>query len=63
MDVFKKITRVTDRFLDVYLDFYGHIPIDKNINVATRKQKLWVEQFPNTIATKALQKICDRMVA
>ena len=63
MDVFKKIARVTDRFLDVYLDFYGHIPTDKNINVATRKQKLWVEQFPDTMATKALQKICNRMVA
>jgi flagellar biosynthesis protein FlhG len=63
MDVFKKITRVTDRFLDVYLDFYGYIPMDKNINVATRKQKLWVEQFPDTLATKALQKICNRLVA
>jgi len=63
MDVFKKITRVADRFLDVYLDFFGHIPVDKNINVATRKQKLWVEQFPDTLATKALQKICNRLVA
>jgi flagellar biosynthesis protein FlhG len=63
VDVFKKIIRVTDRFLDVYLDFYGYIPVDRNINVATRKQKLWVEQFPDTLATKALQKICDRMVA
>jgi len=63
MDVFKKITRVADRFLDVYLDFYGYIPVDKNVNVATRKQKLWVEQFPDTLATKALQKICNRLVA
>jgi flagellar biosynthesis protein FlhG len=63
MDVFKKITRVSDRFLDVYLDFYGYIPVDKNVNVATRKQKLWVEQFPDTLATKALQKICNRLVA
>jgi flagellar biosynthesis protein FlhG len=63
MDVFKKIARVTDRFLDVYLDFYGYIPMDKNVNAATRKQKLWVEQFPDTLATKALQKICNRLVA
>jgi flagellar biosynthesis protein FlhG len=63
MDVFKKITRVTDRFLDVYLDFSGYIPVDKNINVATRKQKLWAEQFPETLATIALQKICNRLVA
>lgn len=61
--VFKKITRVTDRFLDVYLDFYGYIPMDKNINAATRKQQLWVQQFPETAATRELQKICNRLVA
>jgi flagellar biosynthesis protein FlhG len=62
LDTFKKILRVTDRFLDVYLDFFGYIPVDKNINVATRKQQLWVESFPETSGTKALSKICDRLV-
>jgi flagellar biosynthesis protein FlhG len=63
LDMFKKIVLVTDRFLDVSVDFCGYIPIDKNINIATRKQKLWVEHFPETFATKALSKICDRLVS
>jgi flagellar biosynthesis protein FlhG len=63
LDTFKKILQVTDRFLDVYLDFSGYIPVDKNINIATRKQKLWVEYFPDTLGTKALSKICDRLVS
>jgi flagellar biosynthesis protein FlhG len=62
-EIFKKLTRVTDRFLDVYPDFYGYIPVDRNIGVATKNQKLWVQQFPNTMATKALKKICNRLVA
>lgn len=62
LDIFRKITTVTDRFLDVYLNFVGHIPADSNIGVATRKQKLWAEHFPETSATKALTKICDRLV-
>ena len=62
LEIFKKIVRVTDRFLDVYLDFFGHIPIDANIGIATRKQKLWAEHFPHSSATKALARICDRLV-
>lgn len=62
LDIFTKIVTVTDRFLDVYLNFAGHIPADNNISVATRKQRLWAEYFPETFATRALTKICDRLV-
>jgi flagellar biosynthesis protein FlhG len=60
--IFKKIVTVTDRFLDVYLDFFGYIPADVNISAATRKQRLWAEAFPQSAATKALSSICDRLV-
>jgi flagellar biosynthesis protein FlhG len=63
LDIFKNILTVTDRFLDVYLNFYGFLPTDGNINLATRKQRLWVERFPDTSATKELQKICERLVS
>ena len=63
LDIFRNILSVTDRFLDVYLNFYGFLPMDPNINLATRKQKLWVERFPDTSATKALEKICERLVS
>jgi flagellar biosynthesis protein FlhG len=62
LDIFRKILTVTDQFLDVYLEFMGHIPYDGNITIATRRQKLWAEHFPETAATKALGKICDRLV-
>lgn len=63
LDTFKKILQVTDRFLDVYLDYVGFIPSDKNISLATRKQRLWAEHFPDSPATRALTKICDRLVS
>ena len=62
IEIFKKILTVADRFLDVYLNFFGHIPADNNISLATKKQKLWAEHFPQSSATKALTKICDRLV-
>ncbi|HOW53359.1 MAG TPA: MinD/ParA family protein [Syntrophorhabdaceae bacterium] len=62
LGIFKKIVNVTDRFLDVYLYYFGFIPLDKNINIATRKQRLWVEYFPDSSATRALTQICNRLV-
>ena len=63
LDIFKNILSVTDRFLDVYLNFFGFLPTDGNINLATRRQRLWVEHFPDSSATKALEKICGRLVS
>ncbi len=63
LDLFRNVVGVTDRFLDVYLHYFGYIPFDRHIHVATRKQRLWVEHFPDAPATRALAKICDRLVS
>lgn len=62
LDIFRKLTTVTDRFLDVYLEFYGYIPMDNNIGLAVKRQKLWAKHFPETVATKALKRICQRLI-
>ena len=62
LDIYRKLLTVTDRFLDVYLDFFGCIPTDKTIPAAVRRQKLWVEQYPESSASKALTKISERLV-
>ncbi|MCX8022110.1 MAG: MinD/ParA family protein [Syntrophorhabdaceae bacterium] len=61
IEVFKKILSVTDRFLNVYLDFVGFIPLDRNIGIATKKQRLWVEAYPDAASTKELIKICHKV--
>ncbi len=63
LDMYKKILLVTDKFLNISLDFVGYIPLDKNVNTAIKKQRLWAENFPETYATKALMQICNRLVA
>jgi len=63
LNVYRKLLSVSDQFLNVYLDFMGYIPMDANIRQATKRQKLWVEHFPDTQATKALLKICNKMVS
>jgi len=63
LNIYKKLLTVTDQFLNVYLDYIGYIPIDANIRLATKKQKLWSQHYPDTQATKALIKICNKMVS
>jgi len=63
LELFSKVVSVTDRFLDVYLDYFGYIPLDGHVNRATRRHRLWTEHFPEAPATRALVKICDRLVS
>jgi len=63
LSIYKKLLAVSDQFLNVYLDYIGYIPIDANVRHATKKQKLWVEHYPDTQATKALIKICNKLVS
>lgn len=61
-DLFVKLSRVTDRFLDVSLELVSCVPFDTNVRQAVRKQKLVVEAFPKTPASIALKMLADRTI-
>lgn len=56
-ELFAKLTRVTDRFLDVSLELVATIPYDENVRKAARKQKAFVEAFPKTPASMAVKSL------
>lgn len=59
-DLFLKLTKVTERFLeDVLLDYVGAIPFDENIRKAVRKQTALVEAFPRTPAANAFRTLAQ----
>jgi flagellar biosynthesis protein FlhG len=55
----KKITSVTRRFLDVNIEYFGYLLRDPNVLIATRLQKAFVKEYPNTIATSCLNSIAS----
>jgi flagellar biosynthesis protein FlhG len=63
LDVYRKLGNVTDKFLDVYLDYSGYIPVDGSVSLATRRQKLWAQHFPEAMATMQLTKICNKLMS
>ncbi len=62
-DLFAKLTRVTDQFLDVALDYLGSVPFDENIRKSVRKQQALVKLFPNSEASEAFQHLASKVSA
>ncbi|WP_235605383.1 MinD/ParA family protein [Rheinheimera salexigens] len=56
-ELFAKLTRVTDRFLDVNLELVATIPYDENVRKAARKQKAFIDVFPKTAASMAIKSL------
>ncbi|MFC0050154.1 MinD/ParA family protein [Rheinheimera tilapiae] len=61
-ELFAKLSRVTDRFLDVTLELVATIPFDENVRKAARKQRAFVDAFPKTPASLAVKTLATRAV-
>ncbi len=57
--LFTKLTKVTDRYLDISLDYVGAIPFDESLRKAVQRQKPVIEVFPQSKATLAIKKLAQ----
>ena len=58
--LYQKITRVTERFLDVRLEFMGTVPYDESVRKAVQRQRAVVEAFPNSRVALAFKNLARR---
>ncbi len=56
-ELFQKITRVCDRFLNVTLEFAGSVPFDDYLRRAVQRQSAVVEAYPASISSVALKNL------
>ena len=59
-ELYNKLSRVSERFLDVTLDYLGCIPYDENLKKAVQKQKAVVEAFPRSQSATAFKQIAKK---
>lgn len=59
--LFAKLSRVTDAYLDVTLDYVGEIPFDEMVHKAIKKQKAVMDLYPNTAASMAYKHIAAKI--
>jgi flagellar biosynthesis protein FlhG len=55
--LFRKLERVTNRFLDVVLEYAGEIPEDSFVRSAIREQRAVVNAFPSSPAARAFVRL------
>jgi len=58
--LFRKLQRVTDRFLDVVLEYAGEIPEDRFVRTAICTQRSVFTAFPSAAASRAFARLAQR---
>lgn len=59
-ELFSKILRVTDRYLDITLEFMGVVPHDDYLRKAVRKQRAVVQAYPRSRASMAFKTLAQK---
>lgn len=59
-ELFDKLSRVTQRFLDVVLNYVGHVPQDDWLRRAIQRQQAVVDAFPSSNSALAFRDLARR---
>ncbi len=61
-NLFKKLKLVSDKYLDVTLEYIGAIPFDENVRRAIKAQKAYYSIYPASKASMAVQKLSKKVI-
>lgn len=61
-EIYNKILEVTDRFLDVALDYIGYVPQDELLLKSVKKQRAVVDAFPRSKSAQAFMTLAEKAV-
>ncbi len=59
--VFKRLSDVTQKFLNVSLDYKGFVPMDSDLRMATKSQQLISREAPDSNASRAIQQLAEKL--
>lgn len=62
LDVFEKLTMVSGRYLDIFLDYLGCIPFDKKMHESVCQQQVIVDLYPDNKAAKSFNKLAESLI-
>ncbi len=57
LEVYRNVSTVADKFLNISIDYMGIIPYDENLRKSVRQQKPVIELFPSTKASKSFKEM------
>ncbi len=59
--LFEKLTRVTERFLDVALQYVGMVPYDEAVKKSVQRQRAVLEAYPRAKASLAIKALAEKV--
>ncbi len=62
LEIYKKLNKVTERFLDIHLKNIGFLPYDRTLEKAVIEQKPVSILYPKSNISKALEKLAENML-
>ncbi len=62
LDVFEKLTMVSGRYLDIFLDYLGCIPFDRKMHESVRQQQVMVDLYPDHKVAKAFSSLAATLI-
>lgn len=62
LDVFEKLTMVSGRYLDIFLDYLGCIPFDRKMHDSVRQQKVMVDLYPDHKVSRAFVELAETLI-
>ncbi len=61
LDLYSKLMKYAERYLDVLLDYCGSVPFDAQLQQAVKEQQIVVNAYPRSAAAMALKKLAARV--
>lgn len=60
-EIYSRLARATDHFLNLTVEYLGHIVLDEKVNGAVRQQKAFAELYPQCPSALCLSKIAEKI--
>ncbi|MEE4356260.1 MAG: MinD/ParA family protein [Desulfococcaceae bacterium] len=61
-EVFRQLRIVSDRFLDISLEYFGCVLADENITKAIKQQQILVQEYPESTAAKCYHALAKKFI-
>jgi len=62
LDVFEKLTMVSGRYLDIFIDYLGAIPFDRKMHDSVRQQQVMIELYPDSKVAKSFVELTETLM-
>jgi flagellar biosynthesis protein FlhG len=60
-EVYDRVSRATDHFLNLTIEYLGYVLLDEKVREAIRQQKAVAEIFPNAKASRCMAEIAEKI--